>query len=783
MMILLVHALYAQQTVDLSGRVLNENGTSMPGVVLHIGPDDEHVTTGSNGNFRVFGLPRGEITVHAHFLGYEIWADTILLTTDLNNYTIKLVPRAYDLDGVVISEDAGEMQKREQTLVVTNLDRQFIDANLSGDMMKTLSRLPGVSSIDIGSGQSKPVIRGLAFNRVVVAESGIKHEAQQWGVDHGLEIDQFNVADVEVIKGPASLMYGSDAIGGVIRFEPYKVPVNDGASGEVTLTGKSNNNLLGVSGSATVRKKNRFFHARLTGITHGDYRVPIDTVTYNTFDFVLKDHYLRNTAGREINGFLSGGFTGKWGITKLSIGNYYRRSGFYADAHGFEIRNSRIDYDARNRDIDLPYQEVNHLKVISNTKMLFDHHTMDINLSFQNNLRREFAEPTEHGYRPLPPNTLEREFNKNVISANVQMKHLFSEAHSMTSGVNLEYQQNRIGGWGFIIPAFEQFTAGAFIFDQLKLTDRLTANAGARFDLGHIAIQEYQDWYPTPVFDNQGNLVDETFVKRSPSLSKTFTAATGSVGINYSATDFTGKLNFGRSFRLPDARELGADGVNYHMFRQEHGDSTLNPETAWQADLSMELEKGLTAFNLSGFYTCFPNYIYLNPTSEFSDETGLQVFDFVQNEVVRWGGEIEISQQISEVILLNVGGEYVFSEQRSGAKQGFGLAFSPPPSVIGGVTWKPKIWDGFARETFFTLEVKAAGRQDRVVPPEEPTKGYSVLNFQAGSELSLGRELLGIYFQINNIMNTTYFNHTSYYRLINIPEPGRSAQVTLKLKF
>ncbi len=782
-MLLLLHPLIAQQKADFLGRVLDENGTSMPGVVLHIGPDDQHVTTDSKGKFRVYGLPLGEIPVHAHFLGYEIYADTIVLTSDVKNYVIKMIPVSYDLDGVVISEDASALRNREQTLSVKAVDSKFIGENLGGDMMKTLSRLPGVSSIDIGSGQSKPVIRGLAFNRVVVAESGIKHQAQQWGMDHGLEIDQFNVADVEVIKGPASLMYGSDAIGGVIRLEPYKIPQKEGVSGTVTLSGKTNNNLLGVSGSASARKENRFFHVRLTGITHGDYRVPIDTVTYNTFDFVLKDNYLRNTAGRELNGFIAGGFNGKWGVTKLSIGNYYNRSGFYADAHGFEIRNSKIDYDAKNRDIDLPYQEVNHLKVISNTKILFDDHKMDINLSFQNNLRREFSEPTEHGYRPLPPNTLEREFNKNVYAANVQMKHLFSETHSMTSGVSLEYQQNRIGGWGFIIPAFEQFTAGAFIFDQLKFTDRLTANAGVRFDIGHITLEEYQDWYPTPVFDSDGNILDETFVQRSPSLSKTFTAATGSVGVNYSTADFTGRVNFGRSFRLPDARELGADGVNYHLFRQERGDSTLKPETAWQADLSLEFEKGLSAVKFSGFYSWFPNYIYLNPTSEFSDETGLQVFDFVQNEVVRWGGEFEVSQQINEVFSLNVGGEYVFSEQRSGAKQGFGLAFSPSPSIIGGITWKPHIWDDIARETFFTLEMKVAGRQDRVVPPEEPTDGYSVLNFRAGTDLSLGDELLGIYFQLNNILNTTYYNHTSYYRLINIPEPGRSAQVTFKFNF
>lgn len=782
-MVLLVHPTYAQQTVHLSGHVLDENGNSMPGVLLHIGPGDRHVTTGNQGRFSVYGLLPGMVTIHAHFIGYEIYSDTIEMDKDIKNFTIKMVPVAYDLDGVVISENPENRAKREQTLEVKLVDRKFISGNLGGDMMKTLSRLPGISSIDIGSGQSKPVIRGLAFNRVVVSESGIKHEGQQWGADHGLEIDQFNVAKVEVLKGPASLMYGSDAIGGVIKIEPYEVPADNGTSGNVALNLNSNNNLIGISASTTVRKNNRFFYARITGISNGDSRVPIDTVTYNTYDFVLKNHYLRNTAGRELNGFISGGFTGKWGITKLSVGNFYQKAGFYADAHGFEIRNSKINYDASNRDIDLPYQEVNHFKTSSNTTIFLNDQKLDINLGFQNNRRREYAEPTEHGYRPMPPNTLEREFNKNILTANVLMQHIFSERHSMNSGVDAEYQDNRIGGWGFIIPAFRQITAGAFIFDRLKLTDRLTMNTGLRFDAGNIHLDAYHDWYPTPVFDADGNIIDETFKQRSPALAETFTSITGSVGANYSTDHFTGRLNLGNSFRLPDARELGADGVNYHLFREERGDSTLTPERAWQADLSLDYDRGISRFNVSGFYSWFPGYIYLNPTSEFSEETGLQVFNFVQNKVMRFGGELEWTLQFTEQWSAGIGAEYVYSEQMSGDKKGFGLAFSPPSSATGSFTWMPYLLSEKISGMYFTIEAKVAGRQGRVVPPEEPTGGYHVFNFLAGTNWSPGKQDLEISLQVKNLLNTTYFNHTSFYRLINIPEPGRRVQLTVRWKF
>ncbi|MFP4471457.1 MAG: TonB-dependent receptor plug domain-containing protein, partial [Bacteroidales bacterium] len=481
-LIVIGHALYAQSAVGLSGRVLDEHGKPVPGVVIVAAPSGEHTVTTAQGDFLLSGLLQGRITIKAQIIGYETHLDTLWMRSDISNHIIRLKPASYQLEAVTISGDAAERQRREISLNVSSVDREFMARNISTDVMGALGSMPGISSIEIGSGQSKPVIRGLGFNRVVVAESGIKHEAQQWGVDHGLEIDQFNIASAEVIKGPASLMYGSDAIGGVIDIKPFEIPIEEGATGEVLLTGRSNNNLLGTSAAVSLRKNKTFLILRLTGITHGDYRVPVNTVTYNTYDFVLKDHFLRNTAGREVNAFVAGGITGRKIISTVSIGNFHRRSGFYADAHGFEIRNSEIGYDASNRDIDLPYQQVDHLKVTSENTVIFDEHKLDIDLSYQNNLRQEFAEPVEHGYRPLPPDSLEREFNKDVFTAHVQMKHLFSEMHKMTSGVNLEYQHNRIGGWGFIIPAFRRLTAGAFVVDKYRLSEKLMLNSGIRMD-------------------------------------------------------------------------------------------------------------------------------------------------------------------------------------------------------------------------------------------------------------------------------------------------------------
>ena len=124
------------------------------------------------------------------------------------------------LPEVVIAETYQQLQNKKTALTLEVADRDFLRKHFTGNFMQAMENIPGVQAMDIGSGFSKPMIRGMGFNRVAVLENGIKQEGQQWGADHGLELDAFNVDAVNVMKGPASLLYGSDAMGGVIDIAP-----------------------------------------------------------------------------------------------------------------------------------------------------------------------------------------------------------------------------------------------------------------------------------------------------------------------------------------------------------------------------------------------------------------------------------------------------------------------------------------------------------------------------------------------------------------------------------
>lgn len=695
------------------------------------------------------------------------------------------------LKEVVVSGSSNKEIQMKSPLNVVRANQKFIEENFSGSLMQTLSRLPGVQAMNVGSGESKPVIRGLGFNRVLVAENGIKHEGQQWGDDHGLEIDQYAIDQAEVIKGPASLTYGSEAIGGVINLKSNTMPLKKFA-GQVNLFGRTNNESIGSSVRLTGRNGKFWYKANATWMDYADYKVPADSIEYYSYWIKLKDQRLRNTAGREMDGNLMLGYAGDRWNTSFRIADVNAKAGFFANAHGLEVRLSDIDYDSSRRDIDLPYHTVNHFWVSNHTDWNWADGMLEGNFAYQNNRQRELAEPVSHGYMPIPTNTLERSFTKQTFSANVKAMQQMGK-HDLQVGGNVEYQRNRQGGWGFILPDFEQLTFGVFAMDKWNLSDKLSLTAGARFDRGSVRIHSYHDWYKTPLkastFDSpmngtvlQGTVQqgDSTYMERSANLRCSYNSFTWSVGVNRMLGDWVLKLNVGKSFRMPIAKELGMDGVNYNIFRYEKGNTSLKPEESYQVDAGIVCEKGVLSMQLTPYLNYFPNYIYLNPTPQYKE--GLQLYYYTQAKVLRWGFEASVSWKILPYLKLDADGEYLYARQLSGEKKGYGLPFSTPWSARAELRYLLPAQNP-AKSGFVTLEWQVVGTQDIIVPPEEKTKGHQLLNASIGKKFKLGENQLEITLRGENLLGKRYYDHTSYYRLMGVPEPGRNFSAMVSWNF
>lgn len=678
------------------------------------------------------------------------------------------------LDEVVVKGDVAKQIRMRNSLNISQVNRSFIRENLSGSLMQTLEHIPGVKAMSIGSGQSKPAIRGLGFNRLIVAENGIKHEGQQWGEDHGLEINQFAVEGVDVIKGPASLMYGSDAIGGVINLKSQSLPL-EGFSGELDVFSRTNNNSIGVSAHVQGRHNRFFYRANLTWIDYADYKVPADSIQYYSYYFRLKDRCLRNTAGKEQNGTLTLGWTGDHFRTAFTVGNVYAKSGFFANAHGLEIRESDIDYDRSSRDVDFPYHDVNHLKVTNLSTVYLSNSRLEGRFAYQHNRRKELAEAVSHGYMPIPPDNLERQFDKDTYSGAIDFHFSPMKRHETTAGISGEHQHNRRGGWGFIIPDFRMFTWGVFLYDRFHANENLIFSAGVRFDRTQVKTDAYNDWFKTPVENG-----DSIYKQRSQALSRSFNSLTWSAGVNYTSGYWSLKANMGKSYRAPIAKELSSDGINYHIFRYEKGESSLSPEESYQLDAGINWDNGLLNILFEPYLNYFPNYIYLTPTPDYNE--GLQMYYYTQNKVLRYGFEGTVRYRLTSELETGLAAEYLYAEQRSGSKKGYGLPFSPPWSTTFSVRYTPEAkWAG--RNMYLSFDYKLVGKQTRIVPPEKTTSGYHVLNAALGREFVWDRRIIRINIQGQNLLNRKYYDHTGYYRLIEVPEPGRNFSFLVSMKF
>lgn len=788
-MYVLFFSSFAQTHYELKGRAVNENNRPLAGASVFLYPVNIGTTTDANGNFVIDRLLNGKYKVEVSFIGYRTHFDTISVFSN-TTYNIQLNLATLSLQEVVVTDNYAEERKKEESLNIEIVNDDYLKQNLGGSLMTSLERLPGITTIDIGSGQSKPVIRGLGFNRVVVIENNIKHEAQQWGADHGLEIDQYSVDNIEVIKGPASLMYGSDAIGGIIDMKNRKVPAENSFGGTIDVTGKTNNDFLGTSVSVYGRKKRIFADFRATILDYGDYKVPTDSVDIYSYRAALYENHLRNTAGRELNLHLSFGIVQKHFQSKFYLSNVYSKSGFFANAHGLEPRNVDSDFhDKSNKDIHYPYQTVNHFKAINNSFYRWEKSKLEFDLGFQRNFRQEWSQYVQHGYMPaIFPDTLdfnedlERQFEKYVYSGNMKYLFGFSDKTDFNFGLNSDFQDNRIDGRGFIIPAYRQFSFGVFFVAKHNITHNSLVQAGIRYDYGNIVTSEYDDWFPSPVVENGDTTMQ--YLQRAAHINRTFSNFTWSVGYNFNPGKWLFKTNIGKSFRMPIAKELAANGVNYHHFSYEVGDSELSPEISYQLDVGIEYSSRKLAIGMTPFVNYFSNYIYLNPTSEHDRlyGNGNQVFYYTQGRVFRYGLELHAHYELFTQVQLGVIGEYLYSEQLSGEKKGFTLPFSPPPSGIFNIKYhKPKI--KFVENAYLSIDFRITAPQNNIVPPEEKTNDYQIINIGFGGNIMMRNQIIRISMQVQNLLNTKYFNHTSYYRLINVPEPGRNFIINISIPF
>ncbi len=758
---------------DIGGVVTGPQGEPLSGATVVVVELSVWTTTGQDGRFVFRGLKPGTYHLDVFMMGYAGVTRKTGLTEQGTSVRISLKDSPLQLDEAVVTATRSGVMEREASLNIAQVHRSYLSENPGMTLSQSLKRIPGLQSMDAGTAVSKPVIRGLGFNRIVVAENNLKQQGQQWGADHGLEIDPFSIERIEVTKGPAALMFGSDAIGGAINIKPPALPQEDGLESETQLTGRSNNRLWGFSQLLLLSRNGRFVRARASLRDYADYRVPADSFTYNNWVMPIENKHLVNTGGRDRSGSVAAGVRKEWGVSTLSLSSYNQLIGFFPGAHGIPDPSTLTGVEGRRRP-GYPRQKINHFKAMSNTMLLLGGPWLEIDLGYQQNHRREFNPPHVHGAGPLPESDLELELRLHTLSANLKMHHDTGPGNSWLLGLAGNYQRNTHGGYAFLLPAFSYADAGAFALYRLSLSQSLMVHTGVRADMAGVDIEGYLE----PVWEDAQTIAH--YRERSPRLKAMYANATGQLGVSWCPSGgWNIKANLGSSYRNPTPVELSANGMHHGSLRHEKGDPDLDSERALQLDASLVLDRRTLYLALSPFVNYFTNYLFLNPTGRFSSLPGAgQVYRFSQARALHLGGEVFGQWEVSPALQATLGGEWVWA-QNLGSQ--YPLPFTPPAVLTAGLTYRPQWLFLQPVNTRLLAGIRKAAPQHRVARNEPATQGYTLFDLGVIAHIPWGATRLTLSLNIQNLFDTRYQDHLSFYRKLELPEPGRNLQLGIRI--
>ena len=291
-------------------------------------------------------------------------------------------------NAVIVTGVGSATTSKKIPFSVVSVGKQAIFQNASTNLMESIAKIGGVSTLATGPAISKPVIRGLGYNRVLTINDGVRQEGQQWGDEHGIEIDEASVSKVELLKGPASLIYGSDAMAGVLNIITNVPVANNTIKGNVSSNYQTNNRLRSINATASGNKNGFNWSMYSSNRSAADYKNKYDGYVYNS-------KFKENNVGGYI------GYNGNWGYSHLLVSNFNLTTGLVEgerDTEGYFIKPLAGGGEARATDDDfksttaqIPYQHIQHFKIAIDNSFKINKNRLSLNIGFQQNKREEFG--------------------------------------------------------------------------------------------------------------------------------------------------------------------------------------------------------------------------------------------------------------------------------------------------------------------------------------------------------------------------------------------------------
>lgn len=750
---------FAQNTISgkIKDRATNE---TLSGVSVYLPDLKTGTISDANGDYKIPNLKKGSYLIEISTTGYKTIARRIELTGNMV-VDFSLDFSATELNEVTVTGVTRSTELKRNPVIVKTVDKNTFNQNSATNLIDALKSVPGISEITTGPNISKPVIRGLGYNRVITLNNGMKQEGQQWGDEHGIEIDEYSVDRVEIIKGPGSLMYGSDGIAGVVNFLPPKPALNDEIKTRLLTNYQTNNNLLGYSLSNAGSKNGFQWLGRFSNKYAGNYRNPYDGRVFNS-------------GFKEFDGNLSLGINNNRGHSFLTLSSYNTRLGIVEgerdDLGRFTFENgqglivSATGNDLKGYKIGVPYQRVNHLSIASNNYFILNKGTINADVGFQNNRRREYEE-AEH------PDDVGLYLSLNTFNYNIRYNLERINGWETSVGIGGIQQTNINKGEEFLIPDYRLFDIGAFVYIQ-KTFNKLTLAGGLRFDNRNMDTKQlYLDDNEKPVAAPNGDAV-----LKFAHFNKNYNGVSGSIGVSYQTTEnSTLKFNLSQGFRGPNVAELASNGKHEGTFRYEIGNPDLKSEISHQIDLAYFLNSEHITLELSPFVNFISNYSFLEKLKNTNGNDSIPdpadpapAFQYTSGNATLLGGEIYMDIHPHPLDWLHIENafSYVQATRSHQTHDTRYLPFIPAPHYRGGIKAEFNDWGKKVATFYVKFGVDYYFAQNKIYSAydtETATAGYTLLDASVGASLKAfnKKDFVGLFLSGNNLANIAYQNHLS----------------------
>ncbi|HOD69157.1 MAG TPA: TonB-dependent receptor [Bacteroidaceae bacterium] len=719
---------------QIKGKVTDVNNEPLIGASVFLPELNKGTITNQAGEYLISNIPNGKIKIQFSFVGYNTEMKTIDITQPENKVNTILTIAIIQSQEVVITGGYVSSQ-HENAVKIDVLKNKDIALSGTPNFMESLTKVPGVDMITKGQGVSKPVIRGLSMNDVLVMNNGVRIENYQFSENHPLGIDDNDVERVEIIKGPASLLYGSDAIGGVINFIKEKPAPVGKILGDYRMQLHSNtlgmNNSIGLKGTS----KNLFAGFRFGNKTHADY-------------LQGGGDYVPNSRFNEMTFNANTGYTGKIGTFKLFYDYFKQDLGMTVPAV-----NPLITEQGRKNKIW--FQDLEHQLLSSQNTLYLSKFRWNINVAYQKALRK-LQTTLDVPFVEMNLNTITYE-TKLYLPSDDKSEYIIGLQGMLQNNRNLNDRASQF------LPDANINNIGLLGLVQYTFFEKLKLQGGLRFDM-----------YKTETFALG---IEGTSNYHAP-VNKEFSSLNGSIGATYSVNKKTMlRANFAKGYRVPNLSELTSNGI--HGNRYEIGNENLSPENSYETDLSMHYHGEFLSFDLAGFYNHINDYIFISPTTE-TTLGGVAIYRFSQTNATLYGGEAGIHFHPKSLPWLHIEGTYssVIGKQKNGNY----LPFIPAQKFRYEIRAERETI-GFLKKPSIKLSALTALKQSNPSPYETETNGYTLVNFSINTDIHVLSQILNFGISVNNIFDTQYFDHLSTLQPLNYYNQGRNISVSLKVPF